>query len=648
MKPRLFFLDDDPPRLDAWREELADWGDRWELRFFDQREELHAAIAAGPPSIVVTREALVEAPGRLLLDEIGKHHPDVRLILLAPRDQREALRATVDENITLLPAPCPAETLTTELNRLLSIEHWLGNERLSAVIARAGSMPSLPNVYTKVMNLLESGVAALDQVAKLVAQDVAMSAKLLQVANSSYFGIGEQVSDIKHAVTMLGTELVKHIVLAIQVFRRYGKTADERALVDQIWRHSMSVAQAARKIALYQTADEDLGEEAYTAGLFHDMGKLILLNARPDDFQRARELARTENRLAWEAEDSVLGCNHAEVGAYLLGVWQMPLPIIEAVAFHHQPERSVCQGFSTLAAVHAANALVWARSGLPDHPEAQAHESFLASIGCLEHLEEWSAVIRGQEPLLETDADGRTHARVVLRPRSARDEDFIDADEDQGIGSDPLVDDASRASADEVDEAEPAPVPPVVMPESEPVKASPPSASTPAAPAPSSVPAPGRESSNRFGLVLAVAACLLLAAAVYLVLRPGTPSPTPADASSEEAAVNVAEAPREAPLVSVVSPPPSPAVETSIPPLEATESPNSETEDRAESGSPAAKPFPTLQLSGIYYRPNKPAAVINGEIHYIGDELDGALITAIGRASVEVSFADEIRLLTLE
>src|SRR5690606_23618228 len=112
---------------------------------------------------------------------------------------------------------------------------------------------------------------------------------------------------------------------------------DQKAITDQLWHHSMSVAVAAKRIMRYESGDDQLTEEAYTAGLLHDLGKLVMINAAPDEFAKAREMANERQIPLWQAEDEIIGCNHAETGAYLLGRWGMPASVVEAVALHHQP-----------------------------------------------------------------------------------------------------------------------------------------------------------------------------------------------------------------------------------------------------------------------------------------------------------------------
>jgi HD-like signal output (HDOD) protein len=127
--------------------------------------------------------------------------------------------------------------------------------------------------------------------------------------------------------------------------------------MDKLWRHSVAAGKLAERISNAENGDVDLVGQAFTAGMLHDIGKLLLAANLPDEFKQALTKARQDRTPLWEAEQSVLGVTHAELGAYLLGIWGLPVPIIEAVALHHLPARFLSKAFCPLTAVHAANAL---------------------------------------------------------------------------------------------------------------------------------------------------------------------------------------------------------------------------------------------------------------------------------------------------
>src|SRR5262249_40671684 len=126
---------------------------------------------------------------------------------------------------------------------------------------------------------------------------------------------------------------------------------------DQIWQHSVNVAQIARDLVLFETKDRTLASQALIAGLIHDLGKVVLVTNFEDLYGRVHSLARKQPVTLWDVEKEMFGANHGEIGACLLGMWNMPAPIVDAAAFHHEPLLGEQQGLTPLAAVHIANVI---------------------------------------------------------------------------------------------------------------------------------------------------------------------------------------------------------------------------------------------------------------------------------------------------
>lgn len=152
----------------------------------------------------------------------------------------------------------------------------------------------------------------------------------------------------------------------------------------------MSVGAHARTICRLENAPKEMLNDTYTAGLLHDLGELVLASACQEDYTHAYDYAMVNAVSLADAEKELLGCTHAEIGAYLLGIWGLPHPIVEAVAYHHRPSDCVGAGFSPLAAVHVADALVFARhKGEEEYPPPQMDIAFLQRLDLDSRLQEW-------------------------------------------------------------------------------------------------------------------------------------------------------------------------------------------------------------------------------------------------------------------
>ncbi|MDQ8203453.1 HDOD domain-containing protein [Pelagicoccus sp. SDUM812003] len=658
MKTRILIIDEDKEQLSTYQETLAPKSAQWELICADSAGAGLESAKAQSPDIVIVAFSVQKEHGVELLDEIEKLLPNSQRFIAAKEADKPKLDDSFGHAFQFLPNPCPANRLITEIQRCVAIDSWLGNPRIKEVVAKMGEFPSLPPMYLKVVNELNSRNSSAASIANAISGDLAISVKVLQTVNSSYYGFEEKISDITQAVSILGLDCVKNLVLAIQVFSSFGRSPDHKAITDQLWHHSMSVAVASKRIALFETEEEKQGEEAYTAGLMHDLGKLILLDAEPESFLAAREQAKEKNLPLWQVENEILGCNHAEIGAYVLGRWGMPASVVEAVALHHEPINSFGKRFSTLAAVHVANALVWERHPGEAKPDAAADETFLIEIGKVSSWETWKAVVSGREveqPKKSLSLKKQQAASDSPRERPATSQPKAKTES----ASAAQAQSASASSASSVD---------------------------------SNSESPEAKGSTLAPIGFALAACAGVAAGLFFLLKPAPQQTieTPRDeaditfADSLEKARDIAgvtetedalqeifdsqdpeiEAAKASPdqaeqsETSIASSDTSDAEETpaSDTTLDAAAEPVEEFAENVEQ-QPAASPepklpeanefFPNVQLAGIFYNAANPLASINGRIRRAGDVVDGVEIVRIEKLRVIVRYQNEVRALKL-
>jgi HD-like signal output (HDOD) protein len=237
---------------------------------------------------------------------------------------------------------------------------------------------------------MESPNASVETIGQIIAQDPPITAKVLQLANSAVFGLHLQVNEPGEAVAYLGLEATRTLVLLAHTFSEFDRLPRLGFSVEELWAHSVRVGQFAREIVLLEQQARDMAEQAYAAGLLHDLGKVLFAANLPVPFGQAVTLARQERMNLHHAESKVLGATHAEIGACLLGIWGLPGPIVEAVALHHQPSSASQIEFGPLTAVHAAD--VFAHEMAPEDPEVlpfELDQSCLQQLGLVERAELW-------------------------------------------------------------------------------------------------------------------------------------------------------------------------------------------------------------------------------------------------------------------
>ncbi|RME27248.1 MAG: HDOD domain-containing protein, partial [Candidatus Zixiibacteriota bacterium] len=207
----------------------------------------------------------------------------------------------------------------------------MDNEVLKQIFDQQQELLSLPQTLVAVLEVVRDDSSSADDLAAVLSKDPALTAKILRIVNSAYYGGNRQIGTVKQAVMMIGHRQITSLVLSSSV---YQITRNWQAGIDRVrfWRHSLETAIAARMIA------EKIGfsrpEEMFVGGLLHDIGLLILEQAYPDTFQTVRE-SKTRNESLLDREENAWGTNHARVGQFLLEQWRLPEIICESVGRHH-------------------------------------------------------------------------------------------------------------------------------------------------------------------------------------------------------------------------------------------------------------------------------------------------------------------------
>jgi putative nucleotidyltransferase with HDIG domain len=217
------------------------------------------------------------------------------------------------------------------------------------------ALPSVPSLYLEMAEELQSPEPSIQKVGQIIARDPGMTAKILQLANSAFFGLRRRLSNPADAVAYLGLDHVQHLFLAVHAFSQFTPPPTTSFSIELLWEHSVATAALAKSIAKQEEASKDIIEDAFTAGLLHDIGKLMLACRLSRSHAEAAYRAKMRGIPLWVAEHEVLSATHAEVGAYLLGLWGLPDGVVESVAYHHCPVNCANNSFCALTALHAAD-----------------------------------------------------------------------------------------------------------------------------------------------------------------------------------------------------------------------------------------------------------------------------------------------------
>jgi HD-like signal output (HDOD) protein len=354
---KILFVDDEALVLEAMQRMLHTMRSEWDMRFAASGEQALQMLAESPADVVISDMRMPQMNGAQLLNEVLRLHPKtVRLILSGYADMEMILQC-INGTHQFLAKPCGGDMIKNVVRRALEMDAWVNNDQLKLLVSRLGALPSLPTLYFEIFRQLESPAADLDKIGAIIARDPAMTAKMLQLVNSAFFGLHRKLTAPGEAVLQLGLQTIKSLVLILHVFAELKTPESLQGPVQKLWHHSLATAATARRIAVAEQQEKNLVEECFTAGLLHDIGRLMLMSNLSEEYALVMQRAERENLSLVAAERAVLGTTHAEVGGYLLGLWGLPIALVETTVFHHWPSRCQKREFNTLTIVHAANIL---------------------------------------------------------------------------------------------------------------------------------------------------------------------------------------------------------------------------------------------------------------------------------------------------
>ena len=387
---RILFVDDESNILEGIRRTLHADRDRWDMQFVVGGEAALQACETKSFDVVISDMRMPGMDGATLLGKIRDRYPNTSRIILSGFSDAVLATRAVPVAHRFLAKPCNASELHSAIERVCAMQDLLSSPELRKIVGAVGELPSLSATYTDLTHALKDPKTSIPQVAEIIERDIAMSAKVLQIANSAFFGLARRVNSLSNAVSCLGMETIKNLALTSEVFRVFVPDARvPRSFCDSIQHHAIRTAAIANILPVEQGSRDITA----VAALLHDIGSLFLASAMPKEFCATRAHASESGCKHFEAEEELLGTSHAEIGAYLLGLWGIPNLAVEAIAHHHHPTRVQHTAFDCTIAVYVADFLA---NELEDHPQgttgieiAEFDRACLDELGVMAKLPEF-------------------------------------------------------------------------------------------------------------------------------------------------------------------------------------------------------------------------------------------------------------------
>jgi len=353
---RILFVDDDPNVLTGLRNVLRTKRREWDMVFAIGPDEALAKVAEGPFDVVVSDMRMPRMDGATLLAKIKQLQPQAVRMILSGQTELESVMKSVFIAHMFLSKPCDPALLQQVVDRACRLQAILNSDELRASAGKVEMLPAAPKTYVALNEALMAANCSVAVVARIIEHDVGLCAKLLQLVNSAFFGLPRRISSLGETVTYLGIVTIKNLALALETFSTAagGSGLSEAALL-ALQNHSLLTGQIARQI---EAKDPKKAEEAFLAGVLHEVGWLVKVKDPPP----------------------VKPVDRTLLGAYLLGLWGLPHPIMEAVAYHKEPRLLAHSTAELVDIIYVADHLAYEMGG-SQTAEQKLDLAYLAGIG---------------------------------------------------------------------------------------------------------------------------------------------------------------------------------------------------------------------------------------------------------------------------
>src|SRR4051794_39522273 len=387
---RVLFVDDDACILGGLADALRRRPPGWDTRFALGGPAALDALSARRFDVVVSDLGMPGVDGVAVLERVREQQPEAVRIVLSGGAERGAALAAARVAHRYIAKPFREEDVRTAIDRAWRLRSLLREEGWRRAAGGVMALPSCPRIYTELTELVADPDATAVDAAAIVERDVAMTAKVLQLVNSAFFGPGRRISRMPEAIHYLGLNTLRALVLHAGAFEAFAPTRPIEGFdVGALQRRSHLAGRIAQRVA----PDAAGRDEAFTAGMLHAVGLLVLAKQDPYDFAAAIAEAQGSGTPLHEIEYARHGSSHAELGAYVLGIWGLPDPIVDAVAHQHRIDRLPGPALDTALVVHAAAVLAAERC--PDAVATSAgplDEVTLSAAGVADRVADWRAL----------------------------------------------------------------------------------------------------------------------------------------------------------------------------------------------------------------------------------------------------------------
>ena len=365
----VLFVDDEPLILGLYEALSCDLGPNFTVQTAKDGRAALDSLEKTRAQIVVSDLEMPQMTGGELLTHVERKYPEAMRVVISGYDDELHVARCLTFGHRYLKKPVEPESLANTLQRLAALQQSLADEPLKELLARPDALPSPPETYLRLSESLQSEGSGSADFAEIISDDPLLSDKLLSIANSPEFGLSVEIETLGELFDVLGVHVIRALILGLHAKDFYSARTAQLQQIDDLWKHSLQAASFARKLASADRQKFRDCQTAYVAGLLHDIGRFIL-------------------SAHGKCDETAVAKHHAAIGAYLLGVWGLPEPIVSTAELHHSLHLVTSHSFYPILYVHAGENL-----GFPDRSE-QLDLEFLARTGKADRVPAWKEVLQ--------------------------------------------------------------------------------------------------------------------------------------------------------------------------------------------------------------------------------------------------------------
>lgn len=359
----ILFVDDEPMVLQGLKRMLFKYKKEWKMSFVNSGSEALDFLVANHVDVVISDMKMPSMDGVQLLERIKVQHPNIIRIILSGQSDEDQLKKAANVAHQFLSKPCSSETIKEVIDNAFFTYGIVNNESVRRILSNIDSIPTLPHVYKELMEEANSDDFSLKRVGEIVASDVSLSANILKLVNSSFWGLSRKVMTPEQATSLLGFDVIKGLVLSTDLFRQLQVKDSPYFSSTRFMSRCQKSSTLSKKIMIDLEGSKEDCDTASVAGMLNELGRLVLISNFHDSYSAVIKISNEKSIALQQVEKEMIGVTHADIGAYLLGLWGLEKGIIEAIAYHHTPSLSVGRTPNVVTAVSAANAIIDEKSG---------------------------------------------------------------------------------------------------------------------------------------------------------------------------------------------------------------------------------------------------------------------------------------------